>query len=145
VWQVAYQRLHKFFGFGVQRVTGQVISVEVGLPNWKSTMLPVMTGSVSDATELRVLLVAKVKVKVMLRPTISRPVCLGFKNPSGAYDQIFVTVRQLRVCWCGAFSLSLAEERTGLLFAIADGPRQSSHFWVRVPQDLWPCAALVPR
>jgi hypothetical protein len=46
-----------------------------------------------------------IKVKVILRQTVSRPVCLGIKHPSGAYDQIFVTVRQLRVCSCGALYL----------------------------------------
>jgi hypothetical protein len=53
----------------------------------------------------------------MLRPTVSRQVYLGVKQPSGAQDQVFIT-----------------DERTGLSFTIAAGPCQHSHS--RVPVGL---------
>jgi hypothetical protein len=34
---------------------------------------------------------------VILRLTVSRPVCLGIRHPSGDRDQIFISVRHLRV------------------------------------------------
>jgi hypothetical protein len=62
----------------------------------------------------------KVKVKVMLRPTVSRPVCLGIKHPCRAYDQIFVAVWHLRGCSCGALSLTRGRVcRLQLLLALA--------------------------
>jgi hypothetical protein len=33
---------------------------------------------------------------------------------------------------------ALSDERTGLPFTIAAGPRQRSHSWVQVPRDSWP-------
>jgi hypothetical protein len=52
-------------------------------------------------------------LSLTLRPTVSRPVCLGIKHPSGAYDQIFITCVTVTVLFLwGAFS----DERSGLSF-----------------------------
>jgi hypothetical protein len=51
-------------------------------------------------------LLNSVRVWVLCYNRLSVGQCLGIKHPSGAYDQILITVRQLRVCWCWAPSLT---------------------------------------
>jgi hypothetical protein len=45
----------------------------------------------------------EVEVEVNLRPTVSRPVCLGVRHPSGTFDQFLflleIPFRHLRVCY----------------------------------------------
>jgi hypothetical protein len=76
-----------------------------------------------------------VKVKIRLRPTVSRPVYFGVKPPSWTQDQSFVTVTTVAgLLMCGA----LFDDRTGLLFITAAGLRQRSRSQIRVPHDSWP-------
>jgi hypothetical protein len=44
----------------------------------------------------------RLRLSLMIRPTVNQPICLGIKHASGAYDQILITVRQLRVFLCVA-------------------------------------------
>jgi hypothetical protein len=74
-------------------------------------------------------------LSVTLRPTVSRPVCLGMKHPFGAYDQIFITCVTVMVLFLWGV---LSDERSGLSFVCAAGPCQRSLSRVRVPWDMRP-------
>jgi hypothetical protein len=65
----------------------------------------------------------------MLRPTFSRPVCLGVKPHLEPKTRFLLML----LMW-GAIS----DDRMGLSFTIAAGPRQLRHSWVRVPWDTSP-------
>jgi hypothetical protein len=55
-----------------------------------------------------------------------------YQAPSGAHDQIFITLTVTALFFWGA----LSDERTGLSFIYADGPRQRNLSRVRFPWDL---------
>jgi hypothetical protein len=91
------------------------------------------TGNLLSPEELWLILVENLSLR--LRPTVSPPVCLGAKHPSGAYDQIFITCVTVTVLFLWG---ALSDERSGLFFVYAAGPCQRSLSRVRVPRDLRP-------
>jgi hypothetical protein len=95
-----------FFSFTVTDLVLIYESLTSGLrmtnAEWRFTYEWIPNHS-SYSTELWTLLSES---SLMLRPMVSRPVSLRIKHPPGAYYQIFINVRQLRVCWYGALSLT---------------------------------------
>jgi hypothetical protein len=74
-------------------------------------------------------------LSLMLRQTVSRPVCLGAKHPFGAYDQIFITCVTVTVLFLWG---ALTDARSGLSFVYAAGSCQRSLSRVRISWDLGP-------
>jgi hypothetical protein len=65
----------------------------------------------------------------MLRPSVSRPVCLGIKHTSRAYDQFFFFRSEYGIRLTVTFLIplgALSDERTGLSCVCAAGPYQRS-------------------
>jgi hypothetical protein len=68
----------------------------------------------------------------MLRPTVSRPVLVSSTHLGPRPDSYCCQTRAGLSMWG-----PLSEERTGLSFTIANGPRQRAHSRVRVPRESW--------
>jgi hypothetical protein len=75
----------------------------------------------------------KVKIKVILRPTVGRSVLVSGIH-LGPMDR-FLLLSNSSGCWCEAPTLTLED---WCVVYTAAGPRQRSHSWVRVPHDSWP-------
>jgi hypothetical protein len=70
-------------------------------------------------------------VKVILRPTVSPPVRLGIRNPSGTSDQFFPFSLTIFLVVPGLLMWgALSDEKSGLYFSVFGGHRQRSlpHF-----------------
>jgi hypothetical protein len=95
---------HLFTAVAWQRLPTSDVPILLG-----SRIVPVPHLSTSNSNSSQQLnsksLLTATQIEAMLRLTVSRPVCLCTKHPSEAQYQSFITVRKLRVFWCGTPSL----------------------------------------
>jgi hypothetical protein len=76
----------------------------------------------------------RTQAKVMLRPTVKSASLFWCQAPiCGLRPDFYFCQTVAGLLMWGA----LSDERMGLPFTIAAGPRQRYHSWVRVPRDSW--------
>jgi hypothetical protein len=110
----------------------------------KTGMFPVLF--LSPSTQIRPrstistssLLYSKVKVKVILRPTVSRPVRPGVRHPYLTRNQFFPFVLWFSLTVSGLLMWgALSDEKSGLYFSVFSRHRQRSLSQIWVPRDSW--------
>jgi hypothetical protein len=75
---------------------------------------------------------SKIKVKIILRPTVQSASLSWIKAPTWGLrpDLYYCQIVAGLLMWS-----ALSDERAGLPFTITTGPRQRSHSGIRVPCD----------
>jgi hypothetical protein len=136
VWQCHFDH-HKYHMTwpGLEPVSPSLSSTAVSWERFLTVEIPQLPRSLICRLTTVSQLNSLNSVSLILRPTVSRPVCLGIKPPSRAYDQIFPLSDH-----CGFFIWgALSDERTGLSFSMYNIQYiLLSQIWDQVPVFISP-------
>jgi hypothetical protein len=131
------KRVHRAVPLQRLFTVNQFVLPPTSLKLMTSYHTPYVTSSLTLWVCLSWIGLAFVKVKVILRPTVSRSIRLGVRHPSGNRDQFFpfslwLFLIEFRVCWCGG---ALSEEKSGLYFSVFAGTHEHSllSLFLRLP------------
>jgi hypothetical protein len=115
-----------------------------GWPNYTpGHWVPFTSSIVSDNTQgYGGSILTQVRVKVILRPAVTQPACVGIGSPSGTHNQFFFFFLGNDVkTFAGFFVWVVLSDETMILqftHRTATGSCQHCHSWVHIPRNLGP-------